>query len=422
VTDFRIFDSRYVTSAIVITPEEVLKVAWVSVYDAEDPHAYGGRGYYAPMSLQNQSVAMEYIGPFKMPLSLKVLRKLRIARHRLFHENSFIRPNDRRWISRDNLPIVHESYASQISRKLSRLNDVDVVCSGVNPCVPPLSYLECKQPIVIWTDTTIASAIDFYPRYFRNCICSESIHDILSIEKSLMQRCKLAIFSSEWGARSAVEFYGIDPSKLKVVPFGANLRCPRTRTDIEVLAGSRPRNRCKLLFIGVDWLRKGGDIAMRVASELNRSGLPTELTVVGCDPICDGPLPDFVRPLGYISNATEEGANRLNSLIAESHFFIMPSRAETYGHVFCEASSFGVPSIASDVGGIPAAVRNDVNGKTFSKDAPVQAYCSYITDLFADYPRYLNLALSSFREYKERLNWDVAGRTVRTMLESVVTH
>ena len=161
---------------------------------------------------------------------------------------------------------------------------------------------------------------------------------------------------------------------------------------------------------------------MRVASELNRSGLPTELTVVGCDPIWDGPLPDFVRPLGYISNAAEEGANRLNGLIAESHFIIMPSRAETYGHVFCEASSFGVPSIASDVGGIPAAVRNDVNGKTFSKDAPVQAYCSYITDLFADYSRYMDLALSSFREYKERLNWDVAGKTVRTMLESVVSH
>ena len=40
-----------------------MKAAWVSVYDAEDPRAYDGRGYYAPISLKNQSIAVEYVGP-----------------------------------------------------------------------------------------------------------------------------------------------------------------------------------------------------------------------------------------------------------------------------------------------------------------------------------------------------------------------
>jgi glycosyltransferase involved in cell wall biosynthesis len=397
-----------------------LKVAWVSVYDAENPHAYGGRGYYAPLSLKNQSVSMEYIGPFEMPFSLRLHRKLLVTRHCLLHENRFMKHCDRRWISRENLPILHESYASQISSQLSRLEDIDVVCSGVNPCVPPLSYLECRQPIVVWTDTTIASAIDFYPQYFRNSICAESIRDILSIERSLLDRCRLAIFSSDWGARNAIDFYKLDPNRVKVVPFGANLQCTRTNEDIEMLVDSRPRDRCKLLFIGVDWLRKGGDVVMEAASELNKAGLPTELTVVGCDPISDGPLPDFVHALGYISNATEEGSNRLNSLMAESHFFIMPSRAESYGHVFCEASSFGVPSLASDVGGIPTAVRNYVNGRTFAKDAGAKEYRDYILSLFSDYPRYKELGQSSFHEFEARLNWDVAGKTVRNMLEEML--
>ena len=397
-----------------------MKVAWVSVYDAENPNSYGGRGYYAPLSLQNQSISMEYMGPFELPFSLKVHRKLLVARHRLFHENRFIQPCKRRWISLDNLPILYENYAQQISRQLSRMDDVDVVCSGVNPCVPPLSYLDCKQPIVTWTDTTIASAIDFYPQYFRDRICEESIRDILSIEKSLMERCKLAIFSSEWGARTAIDFYKLAPAKVRVVPFGANLHCTRTADDIQVLVDARPRNKCKLLFIGVDWLRKGGDIAMKVAEELNKAGLPTELTVVGCDPICDGPLPNYVRSLGYISNATEDGANRLNRLMMESHFFIMPSRAESFGHVYCEASSFGVPSLASDVGGIPSAVRNDVNGKTFCKDADAKEYCAFITGLFSDYCRYKELAYSSFQEYQTRLNWEVAGKTVRNMLAEML--
>jgi len=300
------------------------------------------------------------------------------------------------------------------------MDDIDIVCSGVNPCVPPLSYLECKQPIVIWTDTTIASAIDFYPRYFRDSICAESIRDILEVERSLLERCRLAIFSSEWGARNAMDFYGLDPARVKVVPFGANLRCTRTFEDIEKLVDSRPRNKCKLLFIGVEWLRKGGDIVLEVVSELNKAGLPTELTVVGCDPIVDGPIRDFVRLLGYISNANEEGANRLNALLAESHFLIMPSRAETYGHVYCEASSFGVPSLASDVGGIPTAVRNNVNGRTFPRNASAKEYCEYITSLFCDYAKYTELAQSSFHEYEARLNWDVAGKTVRNLLEKML--
>ena len=397
-----------------------MKVAWVSVYDAANPHSYGGRGYYAPLSLQNQSIAMEYIGPFQLPFGLRLHRKLVVTRHSLLHENRFMKPCDRRWISRDNLPILHQSYAHQIRRQLSRMDDIDIVCSGVNPCVPPLSYLECKQPIVIWTDTTIASAIDFYPRYFRDSICAESIRDILEVERSLLERCRLAIFSSEWGARNAMDFYGLDPARVKVVPFGANLRCTRTFEDIEKLVDSRPRNKCKLLFIGVEWLRKGGDIVLEVVSELNKAGLPTELTVVGCDPIVDGPIRDFVRLLGYISNANEEGANRLNALLAESHFLIMPSRAETYGHVYCEASSFGVPSLASDVGGIPTAVRNNVNGRTFPRNASAKEYCEYITSLFCDYAKYTELAQSSFHEYEARLNWDVAGKTVRNLLEKML--
>ena len=346
-----------------------MKVAWVSVYNAEDPNAYDGRGYYAPLSLKSQSISVEYIGPLQIPKRLRFYRKLLVIRHRLLHENRFTKPGDRRWYSTDNIPIILRDYARQISRQLSTRENVDIVCSGVNPCVQPIAYLECDQPIVIWTDTTFASAIDFYPKYFRNSICQESIRDIFANERAAFSRCRLAIFSSEWGAQSAMDHYQLDPSRIKVVPFGANFDCHRSLDDIKRIVDARPTDKCKLLFVGLEWVRKGGDIVFQVAKELNKTGLPTELTVVGCQPIIEEPIPSFVRPLGRISNATQEGLDRLYKLFSESHFFIMPSRAESFGHVFCEASSFGVPSLATNVGGIPTAVRNDVNGRTFSKDA-----------------------------------------------------
>ena len=397
-----------------------MKVAWVSVYNAEDPNAYDGRGYYAPLSLKNQSISVEYIGPLQIPKRLRFYRKLLMIRHRLLHENRFTKPGDRRWYSTDNIPIILKDYARQISMQLSTFDNVDIVCSGVNPCVQPIAYLECDQPIVIWTDTTFASAIDFYPKYFRNSICQESIRDIFANERAALSRCRLAIFSSEWGAQSAMDHYQLDPSRIKVVPFGANFDCHRSLDDIKRIVNARPTDKCKLLFVGLEWVRKGGDIVFQVAKELNKTGLPTELTVVGCQPIIDEPIPSFVRPLGRISNATQEGLDRLYKLFSESHFFIMPSRAESFGHVFCEASSFGVPSLATNVGGIPTAVRNDVNGRTFSKEAGSEEYCAYISNLFSNYSRYKNLALSSFKEYEARLNWSVAGQTVKELLMDLI--
>ena len=50
-----------------------MKVAWVSVYNAEDPNAYDGRGYYAPLSLKRQSISVEYIGPLANTQKTEIL-------------------------------------------------------------------------------------------------------------------------------------------------------------------------------------------------------------------------------------------------------------------------------------------------------------------------------------------------------------
>ncbi len=394
-----------------------MKVAWVSIYDSADLRDYDGRGYYAPQSLKNQSISIEHIGSLKIP---KVCRPASYLQSRL-NNNRFIKPSDRRWYSPQRSPCVVKDYARQISRKLSKLNNVDIVCSGVSQYSQPVAYLECNQPIVIWTDATFASTLNFYPGYFSNEICQESIKNGIVNEKAALSRCKLAIYSSEWGAKGAIKHYQLDPSKVKVVPFGANFECDRNFDDIKTIVDSRPSNRCKLLFLGIDWSRKGGDFALEVAKELNKSGLSTELTIVGCHPTFDETIPNYVHSLGYISNATKEGLKHLYKLFAESHFFIMPSRAESFGHVFCEASSFGVPSLATNVGGIPTAVKDGLNGRTFAIDVGVDEYCTYISNLFSNYSQYKSLALSSFYEYESRLNWSVAGRTVKQLLAELMS-
>ncbi|BDA72013.1 glycosyl transferase group 1 [Calothrix sp. PCC 7716] len=378
-----------------------MNLAYVTNYDPLEIKNWSGLSYYIAQTLKQQSIPLEYLGPLKDKFFLKAMRK---SKH---HFNDFFY---RKRYLKDPEPIILKEYAKQVYQKLSEIK-TDIVFS-ITP--NPIAYLECDQPKVFWADSTFAAMLNFYPHYSN--LCKETIKHGHLVENLVLQKCQLAIYASEWAARSAIEDYNADPSKVKVVPFGANLENHQSFDEIKDLIESRPSNKCKLLFLGVDWFRKGGDIAFEVTKALNQSGLDTELTIVGCKPIIDEPLPSYVKHLGFISKSTREGQQKISQLLADSHFLILPSRAECFGVVFCEASSFGVPSLATKAGGIPTAVTDNVNGKLFTLDANINEYCKYISDLFINYSEYKKLALSSFHEYKSRLNWTIAGQTVKNLL------
>ena len=89
------------------------------------------------------------------------------------------------------------------------------------------------------------------------------------------------------------------------------------------------------------------------------------------------------------------------------HFLILPTRAECFGVVFCEASAYGIPSMATDTGGIPNAVINGENGFRFPLDARGETYARKIVEIYQDYEnKYLPLSRSSRKTFDELLNWD----------------
>lgn len=384
-----------------------MKIAYVTPYDSRNlsgRNNWSGLGYYIGQTLKNQSIALDYIGPLEDRLSLQFVHKLKRSYYKFWGRNHI----------KDSEPLILRDYARQISKKLSSIK-ADIVFSAT---CNSIAYLNCDRPIVFWGDATFAGLVNFYPQY--NNLSQESFENWHLMERLALKKCKLAIYASEWAAQTAIEYYDADPDKVKVVPFGANIDSCKTLSEIEDLIESRPANQCKLLFLGVDWYRKGGDIALKVAEELNNLGLATELKVVGCQPIVEGTLPSFVKPLGFISKSSSAGKESINQLIAESHFLILPSRAECYGVVFCEANSLGVPCIARKVGGISTIIKTNINGNLFDVNASTTEYCKYIISLFDDYADYKNLALSSFKEYQSRLNWSVAGQTVKNLLKDIV--
>jgi glycosyltransferase involved in cell wall biosynthesis len=375
-----------------------MKIAYVTIYDSSDIHCWSGVGNYMLRSLQNGGFQTETIGNLRDKATFLCRTK----------ENFYCKILSKTY-HRDREPVLLKYYATQVERALATVS-CDIVFS---PGTIPIAYLQTEKPIVFWTDATFAGLIDFYP-YWCN-LCAETIKNGNQMEQLALSKCRLAIYSSEWAANTAIQNYDVDPSKVKVVPFGANLSCNRNLQAINLISKNKNFDTCKLLFMGADWFRKGGDIAIAVADLLNQRGIKTELHLVGDSP--SGSLPGFVITHGFISKKTEAGRSLYDKLMTESHFLILPSRAECFGVVFAEASSFGLPSLATRVGGIPTAIQDEKNGHTFLLNESPKKYCDYIERFVSSKQQYNELALSSFREYFERLNWLSAGRKVYDLIQ-----
>ncbi|HSW94185.1 MAG TPA: glycosyltransferase family 4 protein [Gammaproteobacteria bacterium] len=376
-----------------------MKLVYATPFDAHDVTNWSGTPFYMSNAFREAGDSVDYVGGLsrRLPPFFKLKQTWKkIAA-------------GQRESPRFNITAATH-YSEQVSQYL-KTHSADVVLS---PQLNPIAYLDCTQPIVLWTDALYASLLGFYPGFTRHS--AESVRQGNLMAEACLSRCRLAIFSSDWAARTAIEIYGADREKVKVVPFGANMPSIHTKDDIRRMLKSRARDTVKLLFLGKHWHRKGGDIVFAVAKALHEAGQPVELHFVGCYPPADVAIPPYIHCHGFISKRTSEGIEKMSRLLRESHFLFVPSRAEAYGIVFCEANAFGLPCLTSYVGGISTIVKDHVNGMTFSLDASPKDYCDYIMDVMNHTSRYEELALSAFNEYETRLNWRTAVSTVKQLI------
>jgi glycosyltransferase involved in cell wall biosynthesis len=377
-----------------------MKLAYVTTYDASDVHAWSGSGRYILHALQAAGLETESIGGLKDGYWGARISRLKRAYYSRLNSKKYLR---------DREPAILKSYALQVKDRLEFVRP-DVVFS---PGTIPIAHLKTEIPIVFWTDATFAGMVNFYPGY--TDLCAETVRNGNKMEQLALTNCRLAFYTSDWAAKTAIANYDVDPGKIRVVPFGANIDGARDLRDIDRIVGEKSFDICKLLFLGVNWQRKGGAHALAVAELLNRRGLRTELHVAGCSPPPDAP--GFVIRHGFLSKQSEQGRGLLERLFSEAHFLILPSRADCVPVVLAEASSFGLPSLTTNVGGISTAIREGKNGFTFGLEEGPRAYCDLIERLMSSRNEYRQLAVSSFNEYLERLNWRSAGRKVFQSLQ-----
>jgi glycosyltransferase involved in cell wall biosynthesis len=364
-----------------------MKIAYFFHRDAASPSVQSGRPASILAEFREMGVEIEPVFPLRARPSAKWMVK------KMFHR---LTGRYYRW---DREPERLAAFAREFHEKTSG-KDMDFVFS---PGSEVVSRLRTNKPITFCADATFANLVDYYEDFTN--ISREYLRQGHCQETAALSRAKLAVYPSEWAARSAIDFYGTAPDRVAVIPFGANLGRQNRRDQVWKWIEDRPRNLLRFLFVGRHWRRKGGELVVLTAKRLIQMGYRVELDVVGCSvPSNHRDLP-WIKQHGVLNSSTPAQIHKLSRLFAGVHYVFVPSRAEAYGMIFAEGNAFGLPVVTTATGGIPSIVRDGRNGLLFPLSADATDYAEAIARSFSDRGRYEQLCQQAFQEFEQRLNW-----------------
>ena len=281
-----------------------------------------------------------------------------------------------------------------------------VPCNG---CLLP--YLPKDIPIIFYTDATHRLLVGYY---WKKKLPARTVEHGEKEERAGIHRATLNLRSSHWAAESVVKDYGYDPKRTYVIEFGANI------DDADLVPNELkyvPGKEINILFSGVEWGRKGGDTAVETVRLLNEQGIKARLVIAGIRELPQQyhNLP-FIEYAGFLNKNDPEQYRHYVELWQRADLFLLPTRAECAGIVYCEASAYGVPSFTYNTGGTGDYVINGVNGYALPAAATAADFADCIKrNLNAESLQALHEGC--LRLYKEKLSWSAWSRRFKKIME-----
>ncbi len=375
------------------------KILFLTAYDPLDKKSWSGTLYHMHLQLSkyfevDNAAPIPFLSGF-WGFAFKLFASIN---HRIF--NKYYDTNHSKLVGRLNLKKIKDKvygnydfiYAPIASRELSQIKNL-------------------KTPVLYASDITFDL---IKSKYGFDNLYKFSVKEGDDVERLAIKNATYCLYPSEWAAASAINQYGADPEKVFVIPLGANIsHLPQYNVDEKTNF-----SKLEILFLGVDWVRKGGDIVIKTYQKLKEHNVDVHLTICGCVPPVDLSNTD-ITVIPFLDKNNPEDYKKFDQLLIQTQLLFVPSEAEAYGIVFCEAAAYGIPVISRDAGGITSIIKNDINGYCLPYDAKEDAYFDIISKISSDNNLYKRLSTASRNLYLEKLNWDKWGEKVSNL---VYTH
>lgn len=377
-----------------------MKVGFATRWSPLDKRSWSGTSYYTYEQIKkhNDVEIFHYKWPWHLREWLTMQKSLN---KRIFKKHTSVE--------------FLKSYANYFSRQLQKdLQKRPVEVLFVSASSQLIAYLKTDIPIIYMTDATFKQLQGYYP-YFSN-LAEYNIRQGIELDKRAFVKASHCMLASEWNKNSANIDYGIDPGKISVIPCGANLDLIPDPVELNMTVSDQ----CRLLFMGVEWKRKGGDIALETFRLLKQKGINPHLDIIGCVPPHDLSAEKNITITPFLDKNKEEDLLQLHKIFLQTDFLLLPSRAECAGVVFSEASAYGIPSITTETGGVTSYVQDGINGYALSFDADANAYSEIISTLYNDKAQLEELKKSCRQYYDSKLNWTLWGNRFQEIAETLI--
>lgn len=261
--------------------------------------------------------------------------------------------------------------------------------------------------LYFYTDLTIDAVLDIYEKkpdikkYVNFSYVPDKDLYSQNIDQQRIFKNSEGIFTmSQWLADNLVNNSNFPPKMVHPVGGGINL-------DINNIKKVHKTNN-KILFVGRDFIRKGGDLVVDAFKILRREYLPeAELYIAG-------PKENHFENEEGIVFLGDLKSDQLSEYFNKCDIFCMPSRFEAYGLVFIEALVYGLPCIARNDFAMKEFITDGENGYLINNDDPI-ILAKKMKDLLQN-ERIKEYVLSKRNQYIKEYSWDsVADRILKVI-------
>lgn len=256
-------------------------------------------------------------------------------------------------------------------------------------------------PHFVYTDHTHLANLA-YPHFDRRKMFAEAW---IKLEQTIYHNATANFTRSSNISRSIIEQYACPANRVACVYAGSNAPVGDTIPQND---GYRNKN---ILFVGIDWHRKGGPLLVQAFETVRRAHPDAHLTIVGCSPAVDTPNCHVVGPVSL---------EAMGHYYRRASVFCLPTTVEPFGIVFVEALNYGLPVVATHVGAVPDMVIDGQNGYTVAPGDGA-ALARRLIELLDNPALCRAFGRAGAQLAATRYNWEYVGRRMRDAILPALT-
>ncbi len=309
----------------------------------------------------------------------------------------------RRWEAGLYSPSAWDRNSRANGRLLDRMwKPGDKILQIAKEYFPHPRYEEMEYFVFVNYNTRLACA-DGYTPWRPN---DSDLAPFLEREDRLFRSATHVFTAGEFLRRNLIEASGVRPDRVTTVRNGVNPH---------YLANPPPvipdRFTYRLLFVGWDFGLKGGRDLLRAWPAIRARVPRAELLILG---------PDAAQRASMGEAADQPGIRWESRKVTFDDYraadlFVLPSLRDSYGFVFLEAMSQGLPCLGADINGMPEMIVPGETGYIVPRQSPdhiAESICRYYEDE-SNRARMGRLALERIRTH---FTWDVVLGQVNTIM------